>query len=153
MERLSQPVSSQTGGDFALTEQSITCASPPQVGKHCVRSRYVSAQMHFRGMHGKSRKFDPGKVVVNTPACATESRVPLRSSLDDPEEWELSCSDGECACWDEVQRTEPVACRPIIKTMGCAGSCLLSVAEYGYTVGTEPVTCGIQFSFSECFAS
>ena len=69
----------------------------------------------------------------------------MRSNLDDPEDWELPCSDGESACWDEVHRTEPVACRPIIKcgTMGCAGSCLLSVAEYGYTVGTGPVTCGI----------
>ena len=138
-------VSTEPGGDSAHTQQSIACASPSQVGEHWVTSRYVSAQSHFRGMDGKSRKFDPGKGVVNTPLCATEPRVPLRSDLDDPEGWELPCSDGESACWDEVHRTELVACRPIIKcgTMGCAGSCLLSVAEYGYTVGTEPVTCGI----------
>ena len=86
MERLSQPVSSETEGDLAHTQQSITCASPSQVGEHCVRSRYVSAQSHFRGMDGKSRKFDPGKGVVNTPLCVTEPRVPWRY---DPEEWEL----------------------------------------------------------------
>ena len=67
MERLSQPVSSETAGNLAHTQQSITCASPSQVGEHCVRSRYASAQSHFRGMDGKSRKFDPGKGVVNTP--------------------------------------------------------------------------------------
>ena len=40
---------------------------------------------------------------------------------------------------------KPVVCLPIIKcgTMGCAGSCPLSVAEYGNTDGAEPVTCGI----------
>ena len=58
----------------------------------------------------------PGKGVVKTPLCATEPRVPLRSNLDDPEEWEPPCSDSESACWDEVHRTEPVACRPIIKS-------------------------------------
>ena len=63
MERLSQPVSSETEGDLAQTQQSITCASPSQVGEHCVRRRYVSAQSHFRGMDGKRRKFDPGKSV------------------------------------------------------------------------------------------
>ena len=87
MERLAQPVSSETEGDLAHTQQSIACASPSQVGEHCVRSRYVSAQSHFRGMDGESRKFDPGKGVVNTPLCVTEPRVPLRSNLDDPEEW------------------------------------------------------------------
>ena len=97
VERLSQPVSSGTEGDLAHTQQSITCASPSQVGEHCVRSRYVSAQSHFRGMDGKSRKFDPGKGVVNTPLCVSEPRVPLRSNLDDPEEWELPCADGESA--------------------------------------------------------
>ena len=66
MERLSQPVSSETEGDLAHTQQSITCASPSQVGE------YVSAQSHFRAMDGKSRKFDPGKGVVNTPLCVTE---------------------------------------------------------------------------------
>ena len=50
MERLSQLVSSETEGDFAHTEQSITCASPSQLGEHCVRSRY---QQHFRGMDGR----------------------------------------------------------------------------------------------------
>ena len=89
MERLSQPVSSETEGDLAHTQQSITCAPLSQVGKHCDRSRYVSAQSHFRGMEGKSRKFDPDKSVVNTPLCVTRPRVPLRSNLDDPEEWEL----------------------------------------------------------------
>ena len=40
-------------------------------------------------MDGRSRKFDPVKGVVNTPLCVTEPRVPVRSNLDDPEEWEL----------------------------------------------------------------
>ena len=39
-------------------------------------------------MDGKSSKFDPGKGVVNTSLCATELKVPLRSNLDDPEEWD-----------------------------------------------------------------
>ena len=34
MERLSQPVSSETEGDLAHTQQSTTCASPSQVGEH-----------------------------------------------------------------------------------------------------------------------
>ena len=41
MERLSQPVSSETEGDLANTQQSITCASPSQVGEQCHRSRCV----------------------------------------------------------------------------------------------------------------
>ena len=40
-------------------------------------------------MDGQSRKFDPAKGVVNTLLCVTEPRVPLRSNLDDPEDWEL----------------------------------------------------------------
>ena len=66
----------------------------------------------------------------------------VSSDLDDPEEWELPCSDGESACWDEVHRTEPVACRSIIKwgTMESTGYCPLSVVECGYTVGYEPAT-------------
>ena len=84
MERLSQTVSSETEGDLAHTQQSITCASPSQVGEECVRSRYVSAQSHFRGMDGKGCKFDPDKGVVNTPLCVTEPRVPLRSNLGRP---------------------------------------------------------------------
>ena len=101
MERFSQPVSSETGGDHAHTQQSITCASPSQVGGQCDRSRYVSAQPHFRGKNGKSRKFDPVKGVVNTPLCVTGPRAPLRSNLDDPKEWELTCSVDESVCWNE----------------------------------------------------
>ena len=39
----------------------------------------------------------------------------------------------------------PVACRPIIKCgkPGCAGSCPLSVVEYGYKAGKKPATCRI----------
>ena len=89
MERLSQLVPYETEGDFAHTQQFITCASPSQVGEQCDRSWYVSAQPHLRGMDGKSRKFDPAKGVVNTPLCVTGPRDPLRPNLDDPEEWEL----------------------------------------------------------------
>ena len=69
----------------------------------------------------------------------------LCGPISRPKRMGTPCSDGESACWDEVHRTGPVACRPIIKcgTMGCGGSYLLFVAEYGKTVGTEPVTCGI----------
>ena len=37
----------------------------------------------------------------------------------------------------------PVACRPVVKCgkSGCAGSCPLSVVEYGYTAGKKPATC------------
>ena len=96
-------------------------------------------------MDGKSRKFDPAKGVVNTPLCVTGPRAPLRSNLDDPEEWELSCSVDESVCRDEAHRTELVACCPIIKcgTAGCTGSCPLSVVEYGYTAGKKPARCEI----------
>ena len=92
LERFSPPVSSESEGDFRHTQQSLTCASPSQVGEQCDRSRYVSAHSHLRGMDGKSRKFDPAKGVVNTPLCVTGPRAPSRSNLDDPEEWELPCS-------------------------------------------------------------
>ena len=145
MERFSQPVSSETEGDLAHTQQSITCASPSQVGEQCDRSRYVLAQPHLRGMDGKSRKFDTAKGVVNTPLCVTGPRALLRSKIDDPEECELHCSVDESVCWDETHRTEPVACCPIIKsgTTGCTGSSPLSVVEDGYTAGKKPATCEI----------
>ena len=109
------------------------------------KSRYVSAQSHLRGMDGKSGKFDPAKSVVNTPLCVTGPRAPLRSSLDDPEEWELPCSVDESVCWDEAHRTEPVACCPFIKCgrTGCNGCCPLSVVEYGHTAWKKPATCEI----------
>ena len=123
---------------------TITCASPSQGGEHCVRSRYVSAQSLFRDMDGKNRKFDPYKGVVNTPLCVTEPRVPLRSNLDDPEEWELHCSDGESACWDEVHRTGPVACRPIIKcgTMGAVGLVYSLWRNMGRQLGRSQLRAG-----------
>ena len=98
----------------------------------------------------ESRKFDPGKGVVSTPLCVTEPRVPLRSNLDDPEDWYLPCSVDESVCWDEVPRTDLVACCPIIKCgkSGCTGSCPLSAVEYGYTAGKKPATrrtCGKTF--------
>ena len=40
-------------------------------------------------MDGKSRKFDSAKGEVNTPICVARPRAPLRSNLDDPEEWAL----------------------------------------------------------------
>ena len=81
----------------------------------------------------------------DTPIAAARPRASLRSNLDDPEEWELPCSDGESVCWDEAHRMEPVACRPIIKcgTTGCTGSCPKSVVGHGYTAVKEPDTCGI----------
>ena len=138
-DRFSLPVSPGTESDVAHTQQFCVCASPSQVGEQCDGSRYVSAQSHFRGMDGKSRKLESAKNVVSTPIVAAGPRAPLRSNLDDPEESELPCSDGESVCWDETQRMEPVACRPIIKcgTTGCTGSCPTSVAE------KEPDTCGI----------
>ena len=123
------------------TQQSITCVSPSQVGEHVDRSRFVSAQSHsWFGWQAANLTLTR---VVNTPLCVTGPRVPLRSNLDDPEEWKLSSSDGESACWDEEHRTEPVACRPIIRCgmMGCAGSCPFVAVEYGYIPGNEPATC------------
>ena len=101
------------------------------------------------GMFRRSRTFvawmaratlDPAKGVVNTQLCVTGRRAPLRSNLDDPEEWELPCSVDESVCWDEAHRTEPVACCQIIKcgTTGCTGSCPLSVMDYGFSAGKEP---------------
>ena len=47
--------------------------------------------------------------VVERPICTAGPRAPLRSNLDDP---------------DEAQRTEPVACRPIIKCNGVSRNVL-----------------------------
>ena len=118
---------------------------PSQVGNECDESRHVSAQSHLRGEDGKSRKFDSAKGVENTPLCVAGPRAPLRSNLDDPEEWELPCSVGESVCWDEAHRAEPVACRLTIKcgTTGCTGSCPTSVVGHGYATGKEPDTCEI----------
>ena len=93
-------------------------------------------------MDGKSRKLESAKGAVNTPIVVT---APLRSSLDDPEERELPCSDGESVCWDEAHIIKTVACRPIIKcgTTGCTESCPTSVVGHEYTTGKEPDTCGI----------
>ena len=89
MDRFSQLVSPEPEGDFAHTEQFSTCVSPSQVGEQCDGSRYVSAQSHLRGMDGKSRKLGSAKGVVNIPICVAGPPAPLRSNLDDPEEWEL----------------------------------------------------------------
>ena len=53
------------------------CTSPSQVGEQCDGSRYVSAQSHFRGMDGKSRKLESAKGVVNTPRFAADERACL----------------------------------------------------------------------------
>ena len=86
---------------------------------------------------------DTHVILVNTPIVAAGPRASSRSNADDPEEWELPCSDGESVCWDEAHRTEPVACRPIIKCgmTGCTGSCPTSVVGHGYTAEKEPDTC------------
>ena len=88
--------------DVAHNQQFCVYASPFQVGEQGDGSRYVSAQLHFRGMDGKSRKLESANGVVNTPIVAAKPTAPLRSNLDDPEEWELPCSDGESVCWDET---------------------------------------------------
>ena len=114
-------------------------------------------------MDGKSRKLDSAKVVVNTPSSAADElvaspetqtkvdsddpngpRAPLRSNVDDPEEWELPCSDSESVCWDEAYRMELVACRPTIKcgTTGCTGSCPISVVGHRFSAGKKPAACG-----------
>ena len=69
-------------------------------------------------------------------------KAPLRSNFDDPEGWDTSRSEEECAQWDVVHRMAPVDGRPIIKcgNSGCTGSCPLSVVEYGYQAGKEPAT-------------
>ena len=108
MDRFSQPVSPELESDFAHTQQFSTWASPSQVGEQCDGSRYVSAQSHLRGKDGKGRKLDSAKGVVNTPICVARPRGPLRSNLDDREEWELSCSDDESVCWYEAVDGRPI---------------------------------------------
>ena len=163
-DRFSLLVSPEPESDFAHTQQFCVCASPSQVGEQCDGSRYVSAQSHFRGMDGKSRKLESAKGVVNAPIFAADDRVvsletqtkvdsddpngpraPLRSNLDDPEEWELPCSDGERGCWDEAHRMELVSRRPIIKcgTTGCTGSCPTSVVELGIHLGRSQLRSGL----------
>ena len=59
---------------------SVTYASPSQVGEQCDGSRYVSAQSHLRGMDGKSRRLDSAKGVVITPVCVAGPGAPLLSN-------------------------------------------------------------------------
>ena len=96
-------------------------------------------------MDGKRRKLESAKGAVNTPIVAAKPTAPLRSNLDDPEEWELPRSVGDSVCWDETHRMQPVVCRPIIKcgTTGCTESSPTSVVGHGQTAGKEPDTCGI----------
>ena len=106
-------------------------------------------------MDGKSRKLESAKGVVNTPVVVAGPRAPMRSNLDDPEEWEIPCSDGESVCWDEARRMELVACRPIIKcgTTGCTWSCPTSVVGHGYTAGqTRAVFVGGPIGFLGMFS-
>ena len=163
---------SELEGDVAHTQQFCVCIFFSQVGEQCDGSRYVSAQSLSRCMDDKSRKLESAKGVVNTPIFDADERVvspetqtkvdsddpdgpraPLRSSFDDPEDWELSCSDGESVCWDEAHRMEPVACRPIIKcgTTGCTGpgTWVYSLQEAGYVRALWEDRLG----FSECFVS
>ena len=66
-------------------------------------------------------------------------------NFDDPEGWEMSCSEGESVHMDETHRVEPFACCPITKCgkSGSAGSSPLSVMEHGYKAGMQPAMCGI----------
>ena len=146
-EKESYPYTSSVSQDIQGTHShmdrfSLSLCPPSQVGEQCDGSRYVSARSHLRGMDGKSRKFDSVKSVVNTPIGVAGPRAPLRSNLDDPEDWELPCSVGESVCWDEAHRTEPVACRSTIKcgTTGCTRSCPTSVEECWHTAGKKPAT-------------
>ena len=60
-DRFSLPVSPEPESDVAHTGQFCVYASPSQQSNG---SRYVSAQSHFRGMDGKSRKLESAKCVV-----------------------------------------------------------------------------------------
>ena len=119
MDRFSQLVSLEPQGDFPHTlNNSVlvplllkSVSSVTEVGMSW-RSRTFVAWM--------ARAANLILPKVCTPICVAGPRAPLRSNLDDPEEWEISCSDGESV---------PVACRPIIKcgTTGCTRSCPTSV--------------------------
>ena len=89
MDRLSQLVSPEPEGDFAHTEQFITCVSPSQVGEQCDGSRMFRRQSHLRGMGGKSRKLGSCQRCGEHTDMRRMTHAPLRSNLDDPEEWEL----------------------------------------------------------------
>ena len=96
-------------------------------------------------MDGKERKIANGS--VSTPQVAFVDpggpRAPLRSNFDDPEGWDISCSDDHCVQRDEVYRMAPVAGCPIIKCgkPGCDGFSTLSEVECGCTAGKKPATC------------
>ena len=78
--------------------------------------------------------------------------LPLSMTLVDPKlhydqisTTQKAFSEEECSQQDDVQHMVPVSGRQIIMcgTLGCSGSCSLSVVEYGYGAGKKPATCQI----------
>ena len=122
--------------DLAHTHQCCDY-SISQAAQQSGESQNVLKKLHVCGMEGKRRKI-ASFVDLGGPSA------PLRSNFDDPEGWDTSGSEEECAQRDVVHRTAPVAGRPIIKcgTSGCTGSCSLSVVENGYNAWKKPSTCG-----------
>ena len=88
-------------------------------------------------MDGKKRKIANGSVGAPQVAFVDPDgpRAPLRSNFDEPEGWDISCSDGGCVHRDEVFRMAPVAVLPDHQVS------TLSEVEYGYTAGKKPATC------------
>ena len=134
-ELLNLPVSLEPEVDLAHTHQCCDY-SISQAAEQSGESQHVLTKLHGCGMEGKRREIasfaDPGG-----------PRAPLRSNFDDPEGWDTSGSEEECAQRDVVHRMALVAGRPVIKcgTSGCTGSCSLSVMENGYNAGKKPATC------------
>ena len=134
-EHLPLPVSLEPELDLAHTHQCCDYTIS-QAAEQSGESQHVLTKLHVGGMEGKRRQIasfaDPGG-----------PRAPLRSNFDDPEGWDTSGSEEECAQRDVVHRMAPVAGRPIIKCgiSGCNGSCSLSVVENGYKSGMKPATC------------
>ena len=86
--------------------------------------------------------------MVNTPVRAGGPRARLQSNLDDPEEWELPCCDGESVCWDEQSSSvERQAVPGLVRYLWWDMGIQLEEANYVRDLWED------QLGFSERFAS
>ena len=128
------PVSLEPEVDLAHTHQCCDY-SISQVAEQSGESQHVFDEIAWLWHGGQEAE-------IASFANLGGPRAPLRSNFDDPEGWDTSGSEEECAQRDVVHRMAPVAGHPIMKCgiSGCTGSCPLSVVENGYKAG-KPATC------------
>ena len=135
LEHLPLLVSLEPEVDLAHTHQRCDY-SISQAAEQSGESQHVLTNLHVGGMEGKRRKIasfaDPGG-----------PRAPLRSNFDDPEGWDTSGSEEECAQRDVVYRMALLLAAQSSSVVFLAAMVLvpLSVVENGYKAGEKPATC------------